>query len=129
MNRQGARPRVTVVSADPRLARLVADRLGASGDLEVEVVPSPHDGAPRVDGTASVIVDGADASTGNVLTPRETQVLGLLADGLANKQIAGMLGISDHTVKFHVESIMRRLGAANRAEAVRQGIRRGMLGL
>jgi DNA-binding NarL/FixJ family response regulator len=61
------------------------------------------------------------------LTERETQVLQLLAQGLANKQIAAQLGISEHTVKFHVSSIYGKLGATNRTEAVRLGARRGLV--
>lgn len=61
------------------------------------------------------------------LTPRETEVLQLLAQGLANKQIALELGISDHTVKFHISSIYRKLGATNRTEAVRVGMRLGLV--
>ncbi len=61
------------------------------------------------------------------LTARETEVLELLAQGLANKQIAYELGISDHTVKFHISSIYRKLGATNRTEAVRVGIRLGLV--
>jgi DNA-binding NarL/FixJ family response regulator len=63
------------------------------------------------------------------LTPREVQVLELLAEGLANKAIAGRLGISDQTVKFHVAAIMGKLGAANRTEAVRRAVRRGVISL
>jgi DNA-binding NarL/FixJ family response regulator len=61
------------------------------------------------------------------LSRRETEVLQLLAQGLANKQIAIALGISEHTVKFHVSSIYARLGAANRTEAVSIGVRRGLI--
>ncbi len=61
------------------------------------------------------------------LTPREAEVLALLAQGLANKQIAYELEISDHTVKFHISSIYRKLGATNRTEAVRIGIRLGLV--
>ncbi len=61
------------------------------------------------------------------LTPREVEVLGLLAEGLANKQIGAELGISDHTVKFHVASIYAKLEAANRIEAVQAGLRQGLL--
>jgi DNA-binding NarL/FixJ family response regulator len=63
------------------------------------------------------------------LTERETEVLGLLAKGLANKQIAAALGISEHTVKFHVSSIYARLNVTNRAEAVREGLRGGWIAL
>ena len=61
------------------------------------------------------------------LTDRENEVLQLLAMGLANKQIAATLGISEHTVKFHVSSIYARLNVTNRAEAVRVGIQRGLI--
>jgi DNA-binding NarL/FixJ family response regulator len=63
------------------------------------------------------------------LTGREIEVLGLMARGLANKQIAGALGISEHTVKFHLSSIYAKLGATGRAEAVSIGTRLGLIGL
>jgi len=63
------------------------------------------------------------------LTPREVEVLELLAEGLSNKAIAARLGISDQTVKFHVAAICGKLGAANRTDAVRRAIRRGLVSL
>jgi len=63
------------------------------------------------------------------LTERETEVLGLLSKGLANKQIALALGISEHTVKFHVSSIYTKLNVTNRTEAVRAGLRGGLIAL
>lgn len=63
------------------------------------------------------------------LTERESEVLGLLAKGLANKQIAAALGISEHTVKFHVSSIYTKLNVTNRTEAVREGLRGGWIAL
>ena len=63
------------------------------------------------------------------LTPREVQVLELLAEGLANKTIADRLGISDQTVKFHVAAILGKLGVANRTEAVRAAARRGLIAM
>ena len=63
------------------------------------------------------------------LTPREIQVLELLAEGLPNKAIAARLQISDQTVKFHVASIYGKLGAANRTDAVRRAVRRGLITL
>jgi len=63
------------------------------------------------------------------LTPREIQVLELLAEGLPNKAIAARLGISDQTVKFHVAAISGKLGAANRTAAVRLAVRRGLITL
>jgi len=61
------------------------------------------------------------------LTPRESEVLQMLASGLGNKMIAEKLGISEHTVKFHVASILGKLGASTRTEAVSIGIRRGLV--
>jgi DNA-binding NarL/FixJ family response regulator len=61
------------------------------------------------------------------LTPREVEVLEQLAQGLTNKQIALTLGISEHTVKYHISSIYGKLGVMNRAEAVRVGARHGYL--
>jgi DNA-binding NarL/FixJ family response regulator len=63
------------------------------------------------------------------LTDRELEVLGLLSKGLANKQIAVALGISEHTVKFHVSSIYTKLNVTNRTEAVRAGLRGGWIAL
>ena len=63
------------------------------------------------------------------LTPREVQVLELLAEGLPNKAIALRLHISDQTVKFHVSSISGKLGAKNRTDAVRRAVRRGLIAL
>ena len=61
------------------------------------------------------------------LTARETEVLGMLAEGLGNKQIAARLGISEHTVKFHLASIFTKLHAGTRTEAVMLGARRGLV--
>ena len=63
------------------------------------------------------------------LTPREIDVVERLAEGLSNKAIAARLGISDQTVKFHVASICGKLGAANRTDAVRRAVRRGLISL
>lgn len=64
---------------------------------------------------------------GRALTPREVEILALLGEGLGNKEIAVRLGISEHTVKTHLAAIYEKLGAANRAEAVATGLRRGLI--
>jgi DNA-binding NarL/FixJ family response regulator len=61
------------------------------------------------------------------LTPREREVLALLAEGLANKAIAARLGISEHTAKFHVNAILGKLGVESRAEAIVQAARMGLV--
>jgi two-component system, NarL family, nitrate/nitrite response regulator NarL len=63
------------------------------------------------------------------LTPREHEVLVLLAEGLSNKQIAGRLSISEHTAKFHVNSILQKMDAQKRVEAVVRAARRGLINL
>ena len=73
--------------------------------------------------------DSGEEGFDEPLTPREVQVLELLAEGLPNKAIAVQLRISDQTVKFHVSSISGKLGAKNRTDAVRRAVRRGLITL
>jgi NarL family two-component system response regulator YdfI len=70
---------------------------------------------------------GLPGSSQQALTPREIEVLNMLAEGLGNKAIAWRLGISEHTVKFHLGSIFTKLNAASRTEAVTLGIRQGLI--
>ena len=63
------------------------------------------------------------------ITPRESDVLGLLGEGLQNKEIAERLGIAERTVKFHVGSVLRKLDVGNRTEAVATAIRKGLIKL
>ena len=107
---------MTVVAEFPTIA---AARLS---DLDVDAMLIASD---------SVHADAVDEddSLDEPLTPREIQVLELLAEGLPNKTIAARLGISDQTVKFHVASISGKLGAANRTDAVRRAVRRGLIAL
>jgi DNA-binding NarL/FixJ family response regulator len=98
----------------------------------------PDAGAAQVDAAlravaAGLTVRAASPHTPNfeslpeeppvLLTPREIEVLGALGNGMSNKEVARLLGISPHTVKFHIESLFRKLGAASRAEAVAKGMR------
>lgn len=69
----------------------------------------------------------AAPADGLTFTPRETEVLGLMAEGLSNKLIADRLNISEHTAKFHVNAILNKLGAETRTEAVVSAARRGLL--
>jgi two-component system, NarL family, response regulator YdfI len=79
--------------------------------------------APRAAGNSAVDV----AEFVEPLTTREREVLQMLSEGLGNKEIAGRLKISEHTVKFHVASILGKLGASTRTEAVSIALRRGMV--
>lgn len=80
------------------------------------LLPAPAEGAAP---------DGAPL--GEPLTARESEILSLLADGAGNKEIASRLRISEHTVKFHVSSILAKLCAATRTEAVSRGYREGLI--
>ncbi len=86
---------------------------GAAADLIV--LTSESTNSPAVSQAASA------------LTARETEVLRMIAEGMPNKQIAYKLGISEHTVKFHVSALLGKLGAGSRAEAVGAGIRQGVI--
>lgn len=79
-------------------------------------------------GLAPALFEGdAGDGRGGTLTPREREILTLLGEGLVNKEIAVRLGVSEHTVKTHLAAIYDKLDAANRAEAVATGLRRGLI--
>ena len=107
------------VSAAEMLAAIEAAAAGLAvlhpGDLQA-ILPT----LPRADPAIS-------SDSGEPLTPRELEVFAMLAEGTGNKTIAWKLGISEHTVKFHVASIMGKLNATSRTEAVAIGIRRGLI--
>ena len=83
------------------------------------------DGLPAL--SAPAAFSRSSVALDEPLTARETEVLAMLAEGHGNKTIAGELGISGHTVKFHVASILGKLGASSRTEAVTLGFRRGLI--
>ena len=126
--------RVLLVGSPSDRARL---RSQMNGSMEVagEFASLPAARASEIDADAIVVAPDTDSESRDEpafdepLTPREIQVLELLAEGLPNKAIAHRLGISDQTVKFHVSSISGKLGAANRTDAVRRAVRRGLITL
>jgi DNA-binding CsgD family transcriptional regulator len=98
--------------------------------LETDIIVSTPDRRDSGFGVRDSVGEAsADRVLEEALTHRELEVLELLAEGLPNKAIAERLGISDQTVKFHVASIMGKLGASNRVETVRRAVRRGLLSL
>ena len=127
--------RVILVGTPAQRARMRRD-LDASG-VEIAAEFDTHAAASASDIVADGILIGRARANGvrddgwidQPLTPREVGVLQLLADGLSNKSIAERLAISDQTVKFHVASISSKLGAANRTDAVRLAIRRGLISI
>ncbi|MGZ5180364.1 MAG: helix-turn-helix domain-containing protein [Ramlibacter sp.] len=113
----GTRP-TGVLAADADDTRIVAALQALAAGLHVADARA----ALRA---PSALADGP----ADPLTPRELEVFELLAKGLANRDIALALGISSHTAKFHVAQILEKTGAATRTEAVRQGLRMGLVGL
>jgi two-component system nitrate/nitrite response regulator NarL len=103
----------------------------------------PHDASPeQIDAAIRAVAVGLVVRTADLprpafgpiaeeelslLTPREVEVLAAIGNGLSNKAVARQLGISQHTVKFHVEALLRKLGAASRAEAVHKGLRQQLI--
>lgn len=121
--------RVVVVGPDQRRG-LVRPRL--PDDFEVVREVSTLSEARRIMGVDLYLVVPTPQDEDrpvDPLTAREREVVALLADGLSNKAIAGRLGISDETVKFHLAAIFGKLQASNRTDAVRQALRRGVVEL
>jgi DNA-binding NarL/FixJ family response regulator len=116
-----------VLVGPARERRRLREQLPAS--IEVVGEYETTEDASRANQGADVVVATPSDDDVEHLTPRETQVLALLAEGLSNKGIAQRLAISDQTVKFHVASIMGKLGTTNRVETVRLAVRRGLISL
>ena len=111
---------------------------GARGVLARTAAPRRMHAALHAVAEAEIVIDDAFADTLlrhpraevemiEPLTAREREVLHLLASGLTNKEIGQRLGVTDHTIKFHVNGILGKLGAATRTEAVVQAARRGII--
>jgi two-component system, NarL family, response regulator YdfI len=102
-------------------------RSDASAEQIVHAIQAVHLGLLTVD--SSLVKHEEEGNLAEELTPRETEVLSLLAEGLANREIATRLSISEHTIKFHIRSILGKLGASTRTEAVTRGLRHGLIDL
>ena len=134
---------VVVLSEQPRADWLSkALRAGVRAVLPREVAPEQLRAALEAAAAGLVVVHPSEVSAvlpvpaavssparelPEPLTPREREVLQMISSGLGNKEIAGKLSISEHTVKFHVASILGKLGASTRTEAVSIGIRHGLV--
>ena len=108
--------------ADASDAQLAAAVHALAHGLSVSLPAAPH---PQ----HAMVAAALARELAEPLTARELEVLELMAKGLANREIAGALGISSHTAKFHVAQILDKTGSATRTEAVRQGLRLGLIGL
>ena len=100
-------------------------RMGPGASLPLDLSPVQLDAALRAAAVGLRVTLAADART--LLTPRELEILACLGEGLSNKAVARRLGISAHTVKFHLEAVFAKLGATTRADAVARGLRRGLI--
>ena len=121
--------RAFVAVRDPVVRRALANALKHSPDIVL--VPLPEQADVVVDEAAvraGARLDGAQDDDGR-LTRRELSVLRLVAHGLGNKEIASELGISTHTVKYHLASLLAKLGVHSRTEAVTIGLRKGLVPL
>jgi DNA-binding CsgD family transcriptional regulator len=133
---EGPFVRIALAIDDPRLAERVVAALGGIDDVrlvsrndEADVVlvasnDALQDAKTDAPPAESVRNERAPASS---LTPREREVLALLAEGASNKTIAGRLGISVHTAKFHVASLLDKLDATGRTDAVMHAARLGVI--
>lgn len=101
-------------------------RLGGNTGLPLWLLPAQLGAAIRAV-AMGLLVSLPHASDDPSLTPRELEILTCLGDGMSNKAIARKLGISAHTVKFHLEAVFTKLAAGSRAEAVAKGLRRGLI--
>jgi DNA-binding NarL/FixJ family response regulator len=124
--------RIALVGSATERAEL-RRRAGAPIEIVGEIATVAAARASDVDFDAILLAAGGDRLDAGLvdepLTAREVEVLELLAEGLSNKAIATRLAISDQTVKFHVAAISGKLGAANRTDAVRRAVRRGLITL
>ena len=129
---------VVVLCSEPDLgifSRMLRSKTGGmilqrdiSSDQIVQAIKSVAGGLLVFD-SALMPQRSEDDPLAEPLTPREVEVLRLLADGSGNKEIAARLNISEHTIKFHIRSILGKLGAASRTEAVTRGLRSGLIDL
>jgi NarL family two-component system response regulator YdfI len=101
-----------------------ADAISAALTAALAGLVTLHPDVFRAPARATVLED-----TERALTLREVEILEMLAEGLSNQAIARRLRISTYTVKFHVASILAKLGAGSRTEAVTLGVRRGLISL
>jgi DNA-binding CsgD family transcriptional regulator len=116
------RIRIAIRVADPARAAELRQVLAHAG---VELVDAADEAdVVMQDASAAGFSPIAENELGTLLTPREMEVLGAIGEGLTNKAIARRLGISLHTVKFHVESVFRKLGARTRTEALARAAER-----
>jgi two-component system, NarL family, response regulator YdfI len=117
--RRGVR---AILPRDASQAEILAAITAAASDLAVV-----HPREMELLLSSALAPQAQHEAAGFELTPRELEVLRMIADGAPNKIIAWKLGISEHTVKFHVASILAKVGASSRTEAVTIGIRKGLV--
>jgi DNA-binding CsgD family transcriptional regulator len=119
--------RLAIHVSDAVLADRIASALAGIGGIELVAQGEASDAVIVADDGAAIppAIEGGEVA----LTPRELEVLALLAEGASNKAIARRLGISAHTAKFHVASLIDKLDAVSRTDAVAHAARLGVIHL
>ena len=120
-------PNVLLISGAGGISASAAHAAGASGFISKDWPAGEIAHAVRVVGMGKTVFKPQDGPAAIPLSPREREVLDLLATGATNREIAGSLHLSPHTVKEHTSSLYRKLDARNRTEAVQRGQRLGLL--
>jgi DNA-binding NarL/FixJ family response regulator len=119
--------RVLMVSGAGRISAAAARAAGASGFVAKDRPAAEIAEAVRVVAGGREVFPAEEAPSGPPLSGREREVLALVARGATNREIAGALYLSPHTVKEHTSALYRKLGVRNRAEAVQRAQRLGLL--
>jgi DNA-binding NarL/FixJ family response regulator len=127
---------VLCLEPDPGISNRIMHSRAGGIILQTDISSEPIVQAIKSISSGLLVFDSAlmpqqseEDAHAEALTPREGEVLRLLADGSGNKEIAAHLNISEHTIKFHIRSILGKLGATSRTEAVARGLRSGLIEL
>jgi DNA-binding NarL/FixJ family response regulator len=120
--------RVLLISGAGRISAAAAKAVGASGFVPKDWGAGDIARAVRMVGLGMSVFQPQTDGNSTPLSPREREVLDLIAAGSTNREIAAALHLSPHTIKEHTSSLYRKLGARNRAEAVQRAQRVGLTG-
>jgi two-component system response regulator DesR len=127
LNALAVPPRILLISGAGRISPTAAAAAGAAGFVQKDWPATEIAAAVQMVGRGMTVFPPQEAPKGPALTEREREVLELIASGATNREIAGSLYLSPHTVKEHTSSLYRKLEVRNRAEAVQRAQRLGLL--
>jgi two-component system response regulator DesR len=127
LRRESPAPKVLLISGAGRISKSAARAAGAAGFVSKDWPSADIVGAVRLVGLGKTVFPPQSEQPVFVLSEREREVLGLIASGATNREIAGSLYLSHNTVKEHTSSLFRKLEVRNRTEAVQRAQRLGLL--